>query len=245
MKQLSLFKRCSLCGAEHPATIEHFRRKGDGLEARCKRCRADIDRAYRLENSVRLNEQNAQWRKNNMEHIKQKHKEYYERNRVRILECASRWQKDNRERRREICRVWRQRHVAQDRTYAHNYRKTHPNHVRDWMQANPDKARRIRRTQKVRRKALIRNALGSFTTKQISKMHDEQQGCCAYCSAALNGYYEIEHVIPLSRGGSNHIENIALVCRSCNRQKNNRMLYSEWTPPHPLERFQVKDDTLR
>ena len=32
--------------------------------------------------------------------------------------------------------------------------------------------------------------------------------------------FEIDHVIPICRGGNNEIENLKLSCRPCNRRKN-------------------------
>lgn len=44
---------------------------------------------------------------------------------------------------------------------------------------------------------------------------------CVYCkSSALS--LEVDHVIPVSRGGSNHISNLATSCRECNRSKHNK-----------------------
>ena len=31
---------------------------------------------------------------------------------------------------------------------------------------------------------------------------------------------EIDHVVPLARGGSNRLENLQLLCRDCNRRKD-------------------------
>lgn len=42
-------------------------------------------------------------------------------------------------------------------------------------------------------------------------------GCCAYCGATA--VLVRDHIIPLARGGSNAIDNIAPACRSCNARK--------------------------
>lgn len=41
---------------------------------------------------------------------------------------------------------------------------------------------------------------------------------CKYC-AKIGGILEVDHVVPLSRGGTNDIENLATSCRNCNRRK--------------------------
>ena len=49
--------------------------------------------------------------------------------------------------------------------------------------------------------------------------------CCEYCKApevVFNFPFEVEHIIPLSRQGSNDEANLALACRSCNLRKGNR-----------------------
>jgi hypothetical protein len=49
---------------------------------------------------------------------------------------------------------------------------------------------------------------------------------CEYCKApevVFNFPFEVEHIIPLSRQGSNHEANLALSCRSCNLRKGNRI----------------------
>lgn len=49
---------------------------------------------------------------------------------------------------------------------------------------------------------------------------------CEDCKApevVFNFPFEVEHIIPLSRQGSNDEANLALACRSCNLCKGNRM----------------------
>ena len=44
---------------------------------------------------------------------------------------------------------------------------------------------------------------------------------CAYCGAE-NVPFEIDHVTPKDRGGSNRVSNLALCCHDCNQAKGNR-----------------------
>lgn len=47
---------------------------------------------------------------------------------------------------------------------------------------------------------------------------------CEYChapEAVFNLPFEVEHIIPLSLGGSDDENNLALSCRSCNLYKSN------------------------
>src|SRR5260370_2595225 len=46
---------------------------------------------------------------------------------------------------------------------------------------------------------------------------------CAYCSAT-GLPLEIDHVIPQSRGGSNRVANLVMVCRACNLAKGDKPL---------------------
>ena len=46
-------------------------------------------------------------------------------------------------------------------------------------------------------------------------------GKCVYCSAPATS---LDHVIPRSRGGAHHWENVVAACHKCNHQKADRML---------------------
>lgn len=58
-------------------------------------------------------------------------------------------------------------------------------------------------------------------------------GRCWYCGVPLNPFcnFHVDHVIPLSRGGSNEIENLAPACEPCNLYKGS-MLVEEWRASH-------------
>ncbi len=50
---------------------------------------------------------------------------------------------------------------------------------------------------------------------------------CEYCHASELWQYvkfTVDHVIPLDRGGSNSLDNLALACFHCNRRKSNKII---------------------
>jgi hypothetical protein len=52
---------------------------------------------------------------------------------------------------------------------------------------------------------------------------------CSYCGVEgeLNARWCVDHIIPLSRGGTNDPENLTACCFPCNSSKSDRLL-SEW-----------------
>lgn len=53
---------------------------------------------------------------------------------------------------------------------------------------------------------------------------------CEYCRAperAFNFRFDVEHIIPTSRQGSDSDDNLALSCRSCNLHKGNRTIAND------------------
>lgn len=53
-----------------------------------------------------------------------------------------------------------------------------------------------------------------------------QGDVCTYCGTT-SGPFEFDHILPVSKGGSNGASNLTLACLPCNRSKGGRTL-SEW-----------------
>lgn len=61
------------------------------------------------------------------------------------------------------------------------------------------------------------------------RIYDCQNGLCAYCGQHRNiKYMTVDHIIPLSKGGTDDTENLQCTCKMCNRLKSD-MLPSEFT----------------
>ena len=67
-----------------------------------------------------------------------------------------------------------------------------------------------------------------FSHEEILSVYDKQNGECAGCFISFEEEpFETDHIQNLSTGGKNTIDNIQLLCKSCNRVKDNRP-QAEW-----------------
>lgn len=67
----------------------------------------------------------------------------------------------------------------------------------------------------------MRNA-GVSTAVRLS-VESRAAGCCEYCLAQsryASDPFTIDHILPISRGGSNASENLAFSCSGCNGRKH-------------------------
>lgn len=86
---------------------------------------------------------------------------------------------------------------------------------------------------KARRYAKEKNAEGSHTLTEWTDLKDSYGNVCAFCGS--NEKLTKDHIIPLSKGGSDYIENIQPLCKSCNSKKHNHIYESP-------ELIEVKED---
>ncbi len=56
---------------------------------------------------------------------------------------------------------------------------------------------------------------------------------CQYCGARTGeAWLEIDHIIPVSYGGDNNIDNLITACRHCNRKKRNNLVMISLEPAY-------------
>jgi 5-methylcytosine-specific restriction endonuclease McrA len=87
--------------------------------------------------------------------------------------------------------------------------------VKRWGKANKEKLR----VYQANHLALKAGAEGSYTAGDIKALFQAQGGLCVGCSVDLAKGYQRDHIVPLSKGGSNWPSNIQLLCAFCNRSK--------------------------
>lgn len=90
---------------------------------------------------------------------------------------------------------------------------------RDWCKSNRDRVRISEKAIEHKRRA----AAGKLTSYDILMVLEHSCGICPYCLHKIDlKQSQIEHCVPLSRGGINSIENVVASCEKCNKQKNNK-----------------------
>ena len=136
----------------------------------------------------------------------------------RIRDCL--YASAHREQARLRSKKWAESHPDRKRTadrlhYQHNSARVRSN-VKAWRDRNKERHNTSNRNRRA-----SAAAGGRHTYRDINRLWVEQRGICAYCPSVLTlkGYH-VDHVIPLSRGGSNDGSNLCLSCPSCNLRKH-------------------------
>lgn len=218
----------------------------------------DNRRRYYEKHRDKLLEQQKAYYQENVERVRETHKRWYRANREQHQQAHREWVKANPEKDAEYKRRWYEANLEQHHESAKRWQKEHPEYyrrkVKEWREANLDRAKEINRRSRLKninrvlfsnriRRARKFGAAGSHTFQEIQLVYQYQQGKCFHCGIEFNGKYTEDHVIPLVRGGTDYIENIVLMCRSCNSRKGTRLLH-EWHPEKYLPGHQVREVIL-
>lgn len=220
-ERLPLGKECTKCGEWKLLEDFYFangrrdRRRADcracAIGARCRYHEENREhgletrRRYYKENREKLLESARQYRKENPEKEKQRQRQQREKHREKRREYFRRYYKENQEKARASWRKYAAKNREKRREYAHLY-----------VKRNPEKRRQLGQ----QRRARLRGVSGTFTAKTFVELCAAHDNKCLCCGA--EGKLTADHVIPLSKGGSNDISNIQPLCLTCNSRKHTK-----------------------
>ncbi len=174
-------------------------------------------------------EQTKQWREKYAPERREKRREEYAQNPEYFREVAQKWRRENLEKAKEVSKQsrarnkqevqrrtaeWREKNQDHVRQYGENYRIENAERIKEWWKKN--KAKRI--TYKLIRKQREALAQGSFTSDEWEALCSFYENCCLCCGKVAP--LTVDHIVPISRGGDNTINNIQPLCGPCNSRKN-------------------------
>ena len=67
--------------------------------------------------------------------------------------------------------------------------------------------------------------------------------CCQACGQS-EGAMHVDHILPKRLGGSDMMENLQLLCQSCNLRKGGRFFEHALTPPTLHERYLPQNESV-
>lgn len=88
----------------------------------------------------------------------------------------------------------------------------------EWAENNVEKVKQFKANNRRKRRAAKHASCGSFTAKEFEELCESYGNKCLRCGST-GVVLEADHVVPLTRGGSDDISNIQPLCGACNRSK--------------------------
>lgn len=129
------------------------------------------------------------------------------------------WKKNNPEKVKAQGRkdgaVGYRRHHAKRRAYNQVYALANKEKIR--ARSTSERGRMLRRFNQQKRSARIAKLENTLTKQEWAKRLSDFHGLCAYCPAPG---VEIDHIVPVSKGGGLTLANVLPACRPCNTAKN-------------------------
>src|SRR5262249_50704544 len=91
-----------------------------------------------------------------------------------------------------------------------------------WAAEHPEQYRESQREHSARRRARLRGNDAQPVKRR--EVYERYGGCCGICGAAVSfRAMELDHIVPVSRGGAHRPDNVQPSHKLCNRRKFNRL----------------------
>jgi len=150
-------------------------------------------------------------------------KKYCKNNKEVVAATNRRWQLRNPEKKAALEKAWRQRNKEYVNSISRDWKKKNPEKVKEMTQNRITKDKESwlveRRMARAKRRALLKDRLHPDHNFEIEKILSEQ------CKRLYNKFgikFEIDHIIPLNKGGWHHHLNLHVIPMVWNRRKHTK-----------------------
>jgi len=180
---------------------------------------------YKEDNNKRAKEYYAK----NKEEVSKKAKERYRKSPEEAKKRAMKWYLANKERHKELCKRWMKNHPIEKQVIVKRWEKKNPQRAykmhykatNNWLEKNLG----MRNYYNRKRRGLKHGADGNFTPEEWGDLKQKYNYTCLCCERKEPEIKLVsDHIIPLSKGGDNNIQNIQPLCGRCNSVKWNKIV---------------------
>lgn len=215
-------KKCKKCGeVKDVLKFPKEQRNLCGYAGTCKECEEARKRAAYFANKQMCNARSKEWSVNNKEKVVNYRKDYREKNSDKLIQESAKWREDNKEAVKESSRKYRDKNknkiAAAFLLWMNANKEKYIEAKKTWAKNNQDKILEYSRN----RRALVKGSAGKITNSEWLDVCNKYGNKCLCCGKA-DTKLTLDHVIPLSKGGGNSIENVQPLCFSCNSKKGTK-----------------------
>lgn|SRR5574343_699414 len=165
-------------------------------------------------------ERTRQWKLNNPDRVRESAKRYSEEHREEIKEKSRLWRLLNRAQHRAYSALWKKLNPDKSRENAVRYNATEG--ARESKRRYRDSHPEINLASTRRYRARKVGAGGEFTPDEWKLLCEKYGYVCLCCGEKKP--LTADHIVPLSKGGTNYISNIQPLCLVCNDRKGTKTI---------------------
>jgi 5-methylcytosine-specific restriction endonuclease McrA len=129
----------------------------------------------------------------------------------------SKTEEERRARRKATLKKYAEKNKEKVKVSQQKFKERNPNRAKqikdEWRKRQPKEYFRLKSH---RRRATV---VGSVSKGIAKKLLELQKHRCAVCKVKIEEKYEIDHIVPLAKGGAHADDNLQLLCPFCNRSK--------------------------
>ena len=172
------------------------------MQGVCVSARVRENRRERLEQYAQYEKARA-----NLPHRVEARRKYQEEHKEEISEYKMNWAADNEE-----------KAAASKLAYYEREREEVIARSKKGAESHPEKVRQAKANNLRKRRAARHASRGNFTVEEFKELCESYGNKCLACGDT-EAVLEADHVVPLTKGGSDNISNIQPLCGSCNRKQ--------------------------
>lgn len=189
----------------------------------------ETHKVWLAKNKDRVRQAKRAWREANRDKIREQQRAGYAANPEKYRAKSRANNAKDPQRHRDDAKRYNALHAEERKAYYRRYAAENPEKraatIKACRTAKPEKYRALRKAYFHRRRArLLASCSPGVSPADWQVLVRRFGGCCAYCGGSG---CEVDHIVPVSKGGRDEIQNVLPACRRCNASKGNRDL-GEW-----------------